>query len=644
MNFVKLLPQHQEQINSVLQRLDSKSSDYSVAGLMLWTEFLSPSIAFVDDIVFIKGTLANERVFLSPLCKNEKFTTALELLKKYAKEHNYPLKVILAEDSQIKSLDSSLSFDCESDISGNANGYCYTSVRNMAEYLYSPSDLINLTGKRYHSKRNHIAQFKTQYDNRYELREAKITDIDGITSLLKSWAESKGYDYLDELRRIKTVLEKHSVLQVKILLLIIDKAVTGMSIIQKTVNNIGLVLFEKCDSNHPLGFAILNQFAAMQLSDTIVINRQEDIGFEGLRRAKMSYHPIELYKKYVVTEDIIDKLIALYQEVFGDNSKLCDVIFKDICPCGGAFAELDNSVVVACGFVRKRIISILGQTYPMPFIMGIATKESHRNKGLATNIMKKIIASLSKAGAPVATLLPFNHKFYQKYDFVTISQMTPCSVTQLNLPNYKYTPLEKSHAQLMVDLYSKYCMPYKISESRNEDDMITKLAEISAMGGKSYLILNKETDVIGYMLIDENKAVKEIILTSALDYKITDNTVSFDKIEIIGDLLIPNQGEKSENYAMARVLDPIILITSISHLITALPPFSINIHYVDSILGNKHFMLKCDEELTISYDIDSSIPTIDLSATDLIKWAFLGKSIDHLPTLKKLPSCFYSEY
>jgi hypothetical protein len=179
--------------------------------------------------------------------------------------------------------------------------FIYETERNWYEYIYSSGDLISLVGKKYQAKRNHINKFKRTYQWEYipisreiipecvELYERWCAENGGCTSA-QSLAEEriatqKAFNYYEKLGLIGGALR-------------INGEILAYSYGQPLGKDIFGVHAEKCLYEIDGGFTMINQqFAEHNCAAYAYINREEDLGLEPLRKAKMSYHPAILLEK-----------------------------------------------------------------------------------------------------------------------------------------------------------------------------------------------------------------------------------------------------------------------------------------------------------------------------------------------------------
>ena len=170
------------------------------------------------------------------------------------------------------------------------------------DYIYNSADLIGLAGRKYHGKRNHLARF-----NELGAVYSPITENDFDDCIAFSTAEynsklSVDHSYIAEQFAINTYFSHFSELQLKGGVIRIGGKVAAFTIGERLNDNTFCVHIEKADTQYNGIYAGINNcFAKAEAAEYKYINREEDLGIEGLRKAKQSYHPAFLLKKYTVT-------------------------------------------------------------------------------------------------------------------------------------------------------------------------------------------------------------------------------------------------------------------------------------------------------------------------------------------------------
>ena len=178
----------------------------------------------------------------------------------------------------------------------------YLPLRDDFDYIYRSEDLISLAGRKLHGKRNHLAQFNRSYQWTYE--DVTHDNFRDCLEVAHAWCLKNGScgedGRSDENCAVACALHNFDALRMKGGLIRIDGKPVAFSIGEEVNPRCFVIHFEKAlDGFNGLYPAINREFAAHALSGYEYINREEDMGIEGLRKAKLSYYPAILLEKYM---------------------------------------------------------------------------------------------------------------------------------------------------------------------------------------------------------------------------------------------------------------------------------------------------------------------------------------------------------
>jgi len=173
--------------------------------------------------------------------------------------------------------------------------------RNYADYLYLRTDLATLSGKKYQPKRNHINKFRKSYDN-YEYVSITPDLIGECLRLEAEWCKMNNCDQHDgtgnERQAIIYALEHFDELGLTGGLLRVDGQIVAFTFGRPINYDTFGVHVEKADTRIDGAYAMINyEFANHIPEEFTYINREEDLGIEGLRKAKLSYQPVIILEK-----------------------------------------------------------------------------------------------------------------------------------------------------------------------------------------------------------------------------------------------------------------------------------------------------------------------------------------------------------
>ncbi|MFO0793673.1 MAG: phosphatidylglycerol lysyltransferase domain-containing protein [Candidatus Brocadiaceae bacterium] len=191
----------------------------------------------------------------------------------------------------------------------------YRIIEGYPDYIYKTSDLIKLAGRKYEKKRNEINFFKKHYPASYERFYSK--HIADALLMVDQWKKEKiqesnlsnhheshyQYGLIHEAEAAKCAIIFSEELGLFGANVMIHGKIEGITLGERVTPNTGSVLIEKTNNNfHGMPQVIYQQFCASDFHDVEYINAGEDWGIEGLRRAKMSYHPCMMARKFLIYE------------------------------------------------------------------------------------------------------------------------------------------------------------------------------------------------------------------------------------------------------------------------------------------------------------------------------------------------------
>lgn len=179
--------------------------------------------------------------------------------------------------------------------------------RMYFDYVYDADKLRSLSGKKYHKKKNHVNGFLKEYDGRFTMRQMTSDDKAEIFEYLDKWHSLRNIvdeynrdDY--ELKGIKYLIDKCSMVDYKMFGIYVDGALEAFTLgTYSKEEKTAYIHVEKANPNIRGLYAFVNQqFLVNCFPEAELVNREDDMGLEGLRQAKMSYNPVKLVKKYEI--------------------------------------------------------------------------------------------------------------------------------------------------------------------------------------------------------------------------------------------------------------------------------------------------------------------------------------------------------
>ena len=277
--FIDISLDLKEELHPHLSLLPDGIAGYTFSSLYLWKQKYNYSVSKGRSKEFIiSGRNNNKAFFLTPykIPHNDILT---ELFKTHELWDCIPKSIIENQEKNLEKLGIEINED-----------------RDNFDYIYLRTDLANLSGRKYHKKRNLVNDFLKLYKcEDYILKKELIPDA---IEILDQWKENKGIegDYeiaLDSLKSFEN-------LKLKGRIYYIDKKPAAWCLGESLAKGrMFSIHFEKALSSYKGIYQFINQSFASSLPGYChYINREEDFGDIGLRQAKMSYYPYTFIKKY----------------------------------------------------------------------------------------------------------------------------------------------------------------------------------------------------------------------------------------------------------------------------------------------------------------------------------------------------------
>ena len=292
MEFRKLTVDDKKLFQSYIDKNDL-GWEYNFATVFLWDVNDTMMMAAEDGILFIYNTFYNSIVFMPPYMKNDSdFLKAVGKISEYAREKKIVYRLRGLRPEQAALLDE--------------KKFLTASSRNDYDYIYNSDDLKYLRGKAFHSKRNFVTRFENTYN--YTVSDYTPEDYDGLMALYEIWKDESSHSTLEvEKKAVERAFNYHKQLDLRIAVIKVDGKYAGFSVSSIECNGIVHTIFEKGLTEYVGIYQAINKFAAQKyFPDGTFVNRQEDMGIEGLRRAKLSYNPVMLYEKHFAEERAVD--------------------------------------------------------------------------------------------------------------------------------------------------------------------------------------------------------------------------------------------------------------------------------------------------------------------------------------------------
>ena len=318
LHFRKFTMDDKTVLDEYLYNYGENSCQHSFVMMYVMNDKYGDEICIEDKCLYILRSnmcTDKERVYLYPFTKESNIDKALDNILEDAALHGskavfYTVTEQAKETIQLKYGDR----------------FIYQDERDYSEYIYKAETLRDLPGRKLAPKRTHVRNFMSNYSEwmrievfgrkniieEYNENEAAaehdkriIEDILYFQDryLIEKQDSSLYSDFLKEDARIRKTLENYVILGIRGIALYIDSTLAGYAYGAPLSDNCIDEIAEKGDISYSAIYQMVNQIFSDKIgSDFKYINREEDIGLEGLRKAKLSYQPCLLMSKYIAKE------------------------------------------------------------------------------------------------------------------------------------------------------------------------------------------------------------------------------------------------------------------------------------------------------------------------------------------------------
>ena len=400
--------------------------DLNVANLCSWQFLYHTEYAVVDGYLLLRFVLDGQVTYMKPIGKGD-LRPILQLLMADARSLGDTLRMACVCPCAQAMMDESM-----------PGGFTYTVNRDKSDYLYLREKLVTLAGKKLQPKRNHISKFKRAYPN-YEYRPLTADLVDDCIRLGEEWCKTNDSCMQRameaEQRMIAYALRHIDELHIIGGTLFVEEKMVAFTFGSRINDEAFDVCVEKADTTYEGAYAMINnEFVSRLPEDIVYINREEDLGLEGLRKAKLSYYPDLILDKMVATLTAQPKETEeemrvrfetrhLWERSFADPRAFIDLYFRE------KYRKERNEIIVRDG----RVVSALqklpypmtygGRMLPASYISGACTDENYRKRGLMGALLAQTHRAMYAENVAFSFLIPATAElatYYAKFGY------TPC--------------------------------------------------------------------------------------------------------------------------------------------------------------------------------------------------------------------------
>ena len=322
MNFHKISqPEDILKIKPFLDLYRKDFSDLTCPNFYMWRNLYPREYCIYDNTLIIReysATDDNDFRFYLPVGQNVE--GAMKFIEHYCLNRHSPLifsNLTLGEAQEVAAqyFCAEINYD-----------------RNWSDYVYSAEDMRSFKGKKFAGQRNHINKFRKLYGE-YQYHQITENNIDSVKAFFYKFGQSKHFSSQDELTEYKLnieFLDKLFLLNGVGGYITCGEEIISVAMGEKRGNTL-YVCIEKANREYQGAYQVMVQeFAKHNTDDKVCfINREEDMGKEGLRTSKLQYQPVEIKNKYWVTVDTLFREISSPVKICGERIELNEITDDD---------------------------------------------------------------------------------------------------------------------------------------------------------------------------------------------------------------------------------------------------------------------------------------------------------------------------
>lgn len=292
MEFHEITPEDGQWVRPLLERSGFETCEYTFANVYMWSHVYETKLAEYKGYVVARNIGRTHHHFLFPTGGTDLKAVIEACVEDATVAGKNPMFYGVAE-SEVPKIEALFPGQFE-----------FTQTRDMQDYVYLATDLQELPGKKFQKKRNHVSRFIKEHPD-YTFETIGPDNIEEVRAFNRKWCEVNGCNtepgLAREHRAIEMVLNHYLELELLGGLIRTGGEVVAFCYGSRLSANMLNTQVEKAWHDVNGAYAIINRdFARSVGNEFLYINREEDLGEEGLRKAKLSYNPAFLAPKYQI--------------------------------------------------------------------------------------------------------------------------------------------------------------------------------------------------------------------------------------------------------------------------------------------------------------------------------------------------------
>lgn len=291
LNFQRLKLTQKERYDSILFSCPPRGCEYSFANLFLWGQ---QQAVFLHDCVAFFAHFYDRSVYPYPIGPGDK-KAVLDAIMEDAAQRGLPCRITNMTDADREELEGLY-----------PGKFLIKARRDSADYVYAIDDLADLRGRKFQKKRNHVNRFRLEHPD-FQVEPLTCRNMPMVQNMVNDWylarlqSDPHG-DYLLENIAMARAFQNYEALGMEGIALVENGEILAMTMGSPMGRDMFDIHFEKAREDIEGAYAAVNcefaRYLRLKYPQTAFLDREDDMGLEGLRKAKLSYNPHHMVDKY----------------------------------------------------------------------------------------------------------------------------------------------------------------------------------------------------------------------------------------------------------------------------------------------------------------------------------------------------------
>ncbi len=300
-DFHRLHLEDKPEYDRLLLASPSRGCEYSFANLFLWGR---QNIAFIHGCAAFFSHFYGKSVYPFPIGPGDRRAVIADILHD-AQMRGIPCRITGMTEEELQLLEDWF-----------PGKFAMSCDRDSYDYVYAIDDLADLRGRKYQKKRNHFNRFRADHPD-YRIAPLDASTREDAQTMIENWyahrhqTDPQG-DYLLESIAMGKAFRNLEALQMEGIVLVENDKILAVTMGSKMGEDTFDIHFEKAQEDVDGAYAAVNcefaRYLRLKHPEVKFLNREDDLGLEGLRKAKLSYLPSHMVEKCraVLREDLYE--------------------------------------------------------------------------------------------------------------------------------------------------------------------------------------------------------------------------------------------------------------------------------------------------------------------------------------------------